>query len=124
MRRREFVALISVVGASPLKTHAQPQRIPRLGLLLANLGRARDTILRSLEVRGYVNGKTILIEQRNAEGELERLPALAQELASIPVDVIVAFAASATIDAQQATRSIPIVMVHAGDPIEIGRAHV
>ncbi|HVL72861.1 MAG TPA: ABC transporter substrate-binding protein [Beijerinckiaceae bacterium] len=120
MRRREFVASVGALAAWPFETRAQSQPLPRLGLLLANRGPARATILRSLEARGYVHGRSILIEERHAEGELERLPALAQELVSLPVDVIVAVAASATIAARQATRTIPIVMVHAGDPVGHG----
>jgi putative ABC transport system substrate-binding protein len=73
-----------------------------------------------LEARGYVNGRTVVVEERQADGQLERLPTLAQELVSVPVDVIVSVAASATIAARQATSTIPIVMVHAGDPIGHG----
>src|SRR3954469_1660384 len=101
MRRREFVALLGTVAAWPLATFAQSPALRRIGLLLANQGPARDTIIRSLEARGYVDGRTVIIEQRQAEGELERLPALAQELVSIPVDVIVSVAASATVAARQ-----------------------
>jgi len=73
-----------------------------------------------LEARGYVDRRTVLIEERQARGQLEQLPALAQELVSVPVDVIIAVAASATMAARQATPTIPIVMVHAGDPIGHG----
>ena len=73
-----------------------------------------DRIVRSLAERGYVDGKTVVIEQRQAEGRLERLPALARELVSLPVDVIVSVPAAATVAARQATATIPIVMVHAG----------
>jgi hypothetical protein len=110
MRRREFLALLGI-GVGSLPTFAQSPTLPRIGLLLANEGPARDTIIRSLEARGYVHRRTVLIEERQARGQLERLPALAQELVSIPVDVIIAFAASGTIAARQATSTIPIVMV-------------
>ena len=120
MRRREVIALLGTGTAWPLATFAQSPALRRIGLLLANQGPARDTIVRSLEAHGYVHGRTVTIEERQAQGELERLPALAQELVSIPVDVIVSVAASATIAARQATRAIPIIMVHAGDPIGYG----
>jgi putative ABC transport system substrate-binding protein len=68
-----------------------------------------------LAERGYIDGKTAVIEQRQAEGQLERLPALARELVSLPVDVIVSVPAAATVAARQATATIPIVMVHAGE---------
>jgi putative ABC transport system substrate-binding protein len=120
VRRREFVGLLGTGAAWPLATFAQSPALPRIGLLLASEGPARDTIIRSLEAQGYLDRKTAMIEQRQAEGKLERLPALAQELVSLPVDVIIAVAASATIAARQATATIPIVMVHAGDPIGHG----
>jgi putative ABC transport system substrate-binding protein len=120
MKRREFVALFSIGVTWPLPTFAQKAALPRIGLLLASQGPARNTIIQSLEARGYVNGRTVLVEERQADGQLERLPTLAQELVSVPVDVIVSVAASATIAARQATQTIPIVMVHAGDPIGHG----
>ena len=61
--------------------------------------------------RGYVDGATARLEERFAEGRLERLPEFASELVNLPVHVIVAVAA------WQATATIPIVMVHVGDPI-------
>jgi putative ABC transport system substrate-binding protein len=67
-----------------------------------------------------VDSKTATIEQRHAEGKLERLPELARELVALPVDLIVSVAASATVAARQATSTIAIVMVHAGDPIGYG----
>jgi len=69
---------------------------------------------------GYVEGKTILIEERYAEGNAQRLPELARELAQSRVDVIVAVAVAASVAARQATSTIPIVMVHAGNPIGAG----
>ena len=118
MRRRDFLTLAGTGVAWP--TFAQSPPLPRIGLLLAGEGPARDNIIRSLEARGYVEGRTVVIAERQARGQLERLPALAQELVSVPVDVIIAVAASATMAARQATRTIPIVMAHAGDPIGQG----
>jgi putative ABC transport system substrate-binding protein len=69
---------------------------------------------------GYVEGKTILIDERSAEGDAQRLTELARELATSKVDVIVAVAVAATTAARQATSTIPIVMVHAGNPIGAG----
>jgi putative ABC transport system substrate-binding protein len=64
-----------------------------------------------------VPGASIRIEYRYAEGEIERLPALAAELVALPVDVLVARAPQAIRAAQRATTTIPIVMIGAGDPI-------
>ena len=98
----------------------QPQTMPRIGVLVVSGGPATDGLIRSLAERGYVDGKTARIELRKAEGRLDRLPELARELVALPVDVIVALAASATVAARQATATIPIVMVHAGDPVGSG----
>jgi putative ABC transport system substrate-binding protein len=69
---------------------------------------------------GYVEGRTVLIEYRDAEGRFERLPALAAELVALKVDVIVAGGTPHALAAQQATRTIPIVLTGAGDPVPSG----
>jgi putative ABC transport system substrate-binding protein len=121
MRRREVIAFLGLTPVWPLLASAQQrQPLPRIGVLLVNQGPARDAILQSLSARGYVDGKTIKIEQRHAGGRLDRLPALARELVALPVDMIVSVAASATVAAREATATIPIVMVHAGNPIGQG----
>jgi putative tryptophan/tyrosine transport system substrate-binding protein len=125
MKRREFIALISGAAiAWPLGARPQqPARsaLPQIGLLSGfGRGPALNAIIGSLAERGFVDGKTARIVQRDANGRLERLPELARELVAVPVDVIVAVAASATVAAHQATTTIPIVMVHAGDPIGFG----
>jgi putative ABC transport system substrate-binding protein len=69
---------------------------------------------------GYVEGRTIGIEDRSAEGKPERLPALAAELVRLPVDVIVAQSSQVADAAKNATSTIPIVMVAGADPVAIG----
>ena len=120
MRRREIIAFFAASAAWPFATVAQQPALPRIGLLFATQGPARNGIVKSLAELGYVDGKTANIEQRSTEGKLERLPDLARELVALPVDVIVSVAASATVAARKATATIPIVMVHAGDPIGYG----
>src|SRR3954453_7986232 len=125
MRRREVIALIGGAAAWPILSRAQePARsaLPRIGVLFPSTARASNSVLllQSLAERGYVDSKTARFEVRYAYGRLERLPQLARELVDLPVDVIVAFAASATVAAREATASIPIVMVHAGDPTGAG----
>ena len=105
---------LTAAAGWPSSARAQQRQLPRIGLLVVNKGSV-DGIVRSLAERGYVDGKTVVIEQRQAEGQLERLPALARELVSLPVDVIVSVPAAATVAARQATATIPIVMVHAGE---------
>jgi putative ABC transport system substrate-binding protein len=69
---------------------------------------------------GYVEGQNILIDDRYADGDSQRLDALARELVAAKVDVIVASALAATVAARQASDTIPIVMVHAGNPVGAG----
>ena len=69
---------------------------------------------------GYVEGRNIVIEFRWAEGDYERLPALAQELVRLNVDVIVTHGAAGAIAAQKATSTIPIVITAVGDILALG----
>jgi putative ABC transport system substrate-binding protein len=69
---------------------------------------------------GYIEGQTVAIESRYADGRFERLPDLAAELVRLKVDVIVASPGEAAQAAQRATRTIPIVMAFAGDPVGSG----
>src|SRR5258706_474667 len=73
-----------------------------------------------LTALGYVEGKNIVIEYRYAEGELDRLPALAAELAGLRVDVIVALSPPSAHAAKNATKTIPIVMRTTDDPVKTG----
>ena len=82
--------------------------------------RFRSAFRQRLSELGYVDGKSILIEERSAEVHADRLGELARELVASKVDVIVASAVAASIAARQATNTIPIVMVHAGDPVAAG----
>jgi putative ABC transport system substrate-binding protein len=85
-----------------------------------SLQQYRSAFRQRLSALGYVEGKNILLEERSAEGHPERLNELARELAAIKVDAIVAPTSAASRAARQATNSIPIVMVHAGDPVGAG----
>ncbi len=112
---------------APRLSHGQPKsRISRIGVLWINstgdptLQQFRSAFLQRLTALGYVEGKNILLEERSAEGHSERLGELARELAASKVEVIVAPTVAASIAARQATSTIPIVMVHAGDPVGAG----
>jgi putative tryptophan/tyrosine transport system substrate-binding protein len=80
----------------------------------------REVFHQSLRDLGYVEGHNLTLEPRQAGGHLERLPALAAELVRSEPDVIVALGPSALRAAQQATRTIPIVMLVSSDPIGAG----
>ena len=105
--------------------------IPRVALLVfgtRDSGSATTTtgatvalMLRNrLTELGYVEGKTILIEESYADGDPQRLTQLAHEIVERKPDAIVAIAAAATAAARQATSTIPIVMAHAGNPVGSG----
>jgi len=112
---------------APRLSHGQPKSmISRIGVLWVNstgdptLQRFRSAFLQRLTALGYVEGKNILLEERSAEGHSERLGELARELAASNVEVIVAPTVAASTAARQATSTMPIVMVHAGDPVGAG----
>ena len=125
MDRRTFLAGTgAVLLAAPLAAKAQgPAKAPRIGFL-SPLSLTADTrleaFLQGLRELGYVDGQTIAIEFRFAEGKSERLPALAAELVRLKVDVIVATAQASTEAAKRATGTIPIVFAVVGDPVAAG----
>jgi putative ABC transport system substrate-binding protein len=102
----------------------QPSRTALLGVLVPSIGASDaliDAMRDGLRQLGYVEGQSIRIEFRSAQGKLERLPGLAEELVRLKVDVIVAGADPAIRAAQRATSTIPIVMVgYAYDPVASG----
>jgi putative ABC transport system substrate-binding protein len=123
-RRKLLVALGASVIAAPLACFAQQQRskVARIGLLesVSSYAKGREALIAGLRDLGYVEGKNIMIEDRWAEGKYERLPGLAAELVQMKVDVIVAASPPAVRAVQQATTTIPIVMVRTGDPVGSG----
>ena len=106
----------------------QPARVPTLGYLSQTSSPAgpksgnNDAFLRGLTELGYVDGKNIAIEYRYTEGKNDRLPALAAELATLKVDIIVTETGGAAVEAKKATQTIPIVMQNSGDAVAIGVA--
>ena len=126
MKRREFIALIGGVGALPLTARAQqqPGMVPRIGFLTrysdASVSTQIDAFRKGLRDLGWVEGKSISIEYRNAEGQVDRLPALAAALVRLKVDVIVTVDTPPTQAAKQATSTIPIVIAVSADPVGAG----
>ena len=104
---------------------AKPSHTPRIAVLYfgsdsANWKSRMEAFRRRLGEIGYVDGKTVQIEEHFADGDAKRLADIARELASSNVDVIVTSAVAATAAARQATSTIPIVMLHAGNPVDAG----
>ena len=125
MNRRRCIsamagALLSVRFAAAT---AQERNVPpRIGLLLFNSPRSEPIgpLLQGLDAMGYVDGKTLAIEYRFAEGDPERLPDLAAQLVQLKPDVIFAFGGDVVPFAIKATTSIPIVAWMSNDPVESG----
>jgi putative tryptophan/tyrosine transport system substrate-binding protein len=123
MKRREFIGLVGgAVAAWPLGARAQPRKIPRLAILLFNSPQIDPIgpLLEGLQGLGYVDGKSIAIEYRYAEGKVERLPDLASELVQLKPDVIFAYGGDVAPHAKRATTSIPIVAMVSNDPVQSG----
>ena len=132
--RRTFLAGTgAVLLAAPLAAEAQPARkVYRIGFLSPSSSsdperlaspfgeRGLAAVRQGLRDLGYVEGQNIAIEYRWAEGRFERLPDLAAELVRLKVDVIVSVVTQATLAAKNATGTIPIVLVAAGDPLGSG----
>ena len=121
-RRRFMAAIAGSLLAAPLAADAQQAaKIARIGWLGSDrVGGLATAFLQGLRDLGYVEGRNVVIEYRTADGQLERLPALATELVSLKVDVIVTQSTVAALAAKQATRTIPIVFGAVSDPVATG----
>jgi putative tryptophan/tyrosine transport system substrate-binding protein len=117
-------ALVLGLLASPLAAEAQQAaKIARIGYLHPNLApgpHQHEAFRQGLRDLGYVEGRNVVIEYRDAEGKFERLPPLAAELVALKVDVIVAPNTLAALAVKQATRTLPIVFAVAADPVTSG----
>jgi len=125
MRRREFITRIgSAALILPHATLAQsPPEIPRVGWIvgspLQTTKHVFEAFRQGLRDLGYVEGQTIALEPRSADGRMERMPRLVDELIRIKVDVLVVTNSPAALAAKKATKTIPIVMF-APDPVGQG----
>lgn len=124
VQRRYFLFATGVLVTAPFSAKAQQAaKIPRIGFLAGDLAGAPhlpEAFRQGLRDLGYVDGRNISIDYRDAEGKLDRLPKLATELVALNVDVIVAVATLHVSAAKQATTTIPIVFVAVGDPLGEG----
>ena len=119
------VILALTLLAGPLTGHAQqPRKVPRIGFLGATTEaghRSRvEAFRQGLRALGYVEGENLVIEFRWAEGQYDRLPALAAELVGLKVDLLVTYGTPGTQAAKRATTTIPIVMATSGDAVASG----
>jgi putative ABC transport system substrate-binding protein len=124
--RRAFLGtLAGGLLAAPRATEAQQAaKVARIGYLAGNLATGphlQEAFRQGLRDLGYVDGRNVIVEYRDAEGKLERLPALAAELVALKVDLIVAAGGTPpAVAAKQATRTTPIVFTSVADPVASG----
>jgi putative ABC transport system substrate-binding protein len=127
VRRRELIAAFGGAMVWPFAARAQQNaKVPRVGILSPAPSETAATLAAFREAihdLGYIEGKTIALDFRLSKGNMDALPALATELAHIPVNVILTDTTTATLAAFGATRAIPIVTaVSATDPVALGLA--
>jgi ABC-type uncharacterized transport system substrate-binding protein len=124
VRRREFITLLGGAAAWPLAAGAQQPAMPVIGYFSARSHDAEAPIrmpfLKALEESGFAAGRNVAIEYRFAEGQDERLPALAAELVRRQVVMLVATDRPSALAARAATTTIPIVFTIGLDPVQLG----
>jgi putative ABC transport system substrate-binding protein len=127
MKRREFIALVGGAAAASIPAAARAQqtgKIPTIGLLTGSTAAAerarRLAFVARLAELGWIEGRTVMIEDRAAEGSIERAGEIAAEFARLKIDVIVTAGDAQVRAVKRTTDVIPIVFAAAGDPIGNG----
>src|SRR6516165_7166635 len=124
LRRREFIAGLGGAAAWPIAARTQQPALPVIGLLggvsAARWAGPMAGFHRGLAETGYVEGRNVAIEYRLADGHLDRLPAMADDLVSRRVAVIFVFSSVGLQAAMAATKTIPIVFATGSDPVAAG----
>ena len=124
MRRREFLGVMGGAAAWPMVAQAQRRLVPTIGLLGANTPSTQATwneaFVQRLRELGWIEGSTVAIEIRWADGRSQRYAEIAAEFIRLKVDVIITSGTEPVVVAKQATSKIPIVFATAGDPVASG----
>ena len=120
--RRAFVTLLGGAAVAwPLDARAQQsEHVRMIGILASQSLPPIQRFARKLRDYGYIEGQNLRLVSRFAEGQDERYPVMAAELAAMPVDLIVTWGTPAALAAKQATTTIPVVMGAIGDPVSVG----
>ena len=124
--KKLIVMLLLFLTPCGALAHAQqPAKVPRIGYISGtgdaiNQGPFVEALRQGLLKLGYVEGKNFVIEYRGAEGKLDRIPSIVNELVALKVDILVLAIPSAIRAAKELTQTIPIVMVASLDPVATG----
>jgi putative ABC transport system substrate-binding protein len=118
---RSILIAVALLAVGAIAQAQQQAKAPKIGWLAIDSGRSTEEFVRErLRALGYVEGKNMAFESRYTYGNQDRLPALADELVRLKVDVIVALSTTAALAAKDATKTIPIVFTSGGDPVAVG----
>ena len=122
MDRRVLLAGTLALLAAPVAAEAQAGKVARVGYLVSQSVTAEplEAFRKGLRELGWIEGQNLALVVRSPEGDPGRLPALAAALVRLPVDVLVATSAPASMAAKRATTTVPVVSVYTLDPVVLG----